>query len=93
MVSAEGTTETAVLATFRAAPHTIEPPPITTELVPLRSPMPIPTLRPTAVDTTLAPEDTASGVMAANEGKYFHAPSAPASGRWAESSSRSSSVW
>ncbi len=28
------------------------------------------------------PEDTASGVKAANEGKYFHAPSAPASRRW-----------
>ena len=45
--------------------------------------IPIPTLRSTAVDTTLEPEDTASDVMAASEGKYFQAPSASASGRWA----------
>ena len=93
MVSAEGTTDTAELATLRAAPQTMDPPPITTELVPLRSPIPMPTLRPTALDTAPAPEVTASGVMAASDGMYFHAPSPPTSGRLAESSSSSSSVW
>jgi hypothetical protein len=88
--SADGTTYAALLATLRAADHTIEPPPITTELVPLKRPIPMPTPRPTADVTAVVPEETTSGVIVASDGIYDQVP-LPSSGV-AEISSRSSCV-